>query len=164
MPVISLCQNQGHFHLFTKCYNFSKKLEMRKQTGVWLDYRNANIITLGPKEVEVITIDSDIETDFRGHMESSQPQFANAANVMESKKLHRREHQEKAYFNELKSQLNESDEIIILGPGEAKLKFEHFLLNPSEHTKFIPLNVETTDYLTMNQKIAKVKELFDAMG
>ena len=47
---------------------------MKKQTGIWLDFKNAFIITLENKSVDVKTIDSDIEDyHVKGGARSKQP-------------------------------------------------------------------------------------------
>lgn len=133
---------------------------MKKQTGIWLDFREADIIELEGGEVNVRNIESDIDTSRpKGGAGQGGTPYGPMDKISESKYLERRKHQEKAYFEKLIAEIKSSDEVYIFGPAEAK---DGLLKCIKDTSNFQPhlSGIETADSMTANQKVAKVKEFF----
>ena len=63
------------------------------------------------------------------------------------------------YYDEVVRQLTDADELLIFGPGEAKLELKERLRRVKAHSER-SIGTETTDKLTDPQIVAKVKEHF----
>ena len=131
-----------------------------KKIGIWLDQKEANIITLENDSFQLKSIYSDIETRERFDGESKifgrfGDQYLNNEKTKENKikELTQR------YLNEIINELKNVEEVMLFGPAQTKLILEkmithdHFLVN---HLK----DVLTTANMTENQKVAYVKKYF----
>lgn len=132
---------------------------MKKQTGIWLDFKKAYIINLENKSAKVLTIESEVE-DYHvvGGARSKQP-WGPMDKTSESKYLERRKHQSKKYYEALKQIVADKEELFVFGPAEAKKGLEKAIL---EDHNFKPalLGVETADSMTENQMVAEVRSFF----
>ena len=134
---------------------------MKKQVGIWLDFKEATIIKMEGDEPGIATLNSEIE-DFRpkGGARSKSP-WGPMDKISESKYLERRKQQEKSYFQKLMTATKDVDELFIFGPAEAK---EGLLKAIKARTNFKPIvkGFEAADSMTLNQKIARVKTFFQS--
>lgn len=136
---------------------------MKKQTGIWLDLRNAYMIVLPEDKkgaAEVTHIPSEIEeTSATGGSRTQTPWGPQGGDNQRSAQ-ERRHHEEKHFFEAIIHQIHtDTDELIIFGPSEAK----HGLLNAIEtHKHFHPIvkGVEGADQMTENQMVAWVASYF----
>ena len=131
-----------------------------KRIGIWIDQREANIIELDKKSVETKTIYSDVETRVRVEGEKKQfGRFGDQYLVDEKGKKSRIEEYMQRYLNRLLSEMKGADEIMLFGPAQAKSKLEKKMMNEPELLgKLKAVNV--TENMTMNQKIAYVKDFY----
>lgn len=141
---------------------FQKIPVMKKQTGIWLDFKQAFVIELnGGAEPIVHKVLSEVDTSHvKGGSRTGGTPWGPMMNVSESAHLEHRKLQEKQYFEKLIDAVKDTDELIVFGPGEAK---EGFLQTIKEHRRpFRPhlRAVKTEGFLTPNQKIAFVREFF----
>jgi len=131
-----------------------------KKTGVWLDKDKALIVTLENNKECLKTILSNMEhyhvhggsgTRFKGG-----PQDV----VQDSKYLQREKHQLKRYFEDIISKINNTDALVIFGPGEAQVKLQK-KINEDNKELFGKLlaNVKV-DSMTNNQVKAWVRDFF----
>lgn len=135
---------------------------MKKQTGIWLDLRNAWVINLpATHDGEIVTehIASEIEENAaiqNTRMETSfGPHGGNNQRTVEER-LH---HEEKQYFlNILKHIHPSTEELIVFGPSEAKHGLKHLLENQHNGPKL--LGVVSADHMTEHQIIAWVRDYF----
>lgn len=135
---------------------------MQKQTGIWLDLKNAYIITLEKNSVDVKTIDSNIEDyHVKGGARSKQP-WGPMDKTSESKYLERRKQQAKKYYARIKEEIQEVDMLYIFGPAEAKVGLEKAMME-DHNFKPIILAVETADSMTQNQMVAEVRSFFEGV-
>jgi hypothetical protein len=132
---------------------------MKKQIGIWLDLKEAEVIELSPKAVTVKHVSSEIE-DFHvvGGSRSKTP-WGPMDKVSESKILQRRKHQMKVYFDKIRSLVEHADELYIFGPAETKTALNHSFKQLKGFKPEIA-GVESSDSITENQKIAKVRAFF----
>ncbi|MCB0519456.1 MAG: hypothetical protein H6577_18405 [Lewinellaceae bacterium] len=134
---------------------------MKKQTGVWIDFKEAYLIDLkGKGEPAVRHILSDIDTSSLGGGSRTRDEaWGPMDKTSESKFLERRKHQESAYFEAVIKALAEAEEVYIFGPAEAK----DGLVKAIKAGHNFPANlmgVETADSMTPNQRIAQVRAFF----
>jgi len=124
--------------------------------GVWIDFRTANIIQFDKDESILHTIESAIEEyNIKGGARSKVP-WGPMDKTSESKYLERRQQHEKAYYKKVANAVKDANELVIIGPGEAKTGFKKYLVSIKYPTKF---SVSVADSMSQNQKIATVKEL-----
>lgn len=132
-----------------------------KQTGIWLDFDHANIIELEGEKVTKNTITSNVETHhFVGGSRSKTP-WGPTEKVSESRHLDRRKQQEQSYYKTICEAVENSDELFVMGPAEAKIGLRKYM-EGYKNLDDILLDVQTADSITENQKVAKVKAFFNA--
>lgn len=134
---------------------------MSKNAGVWIDSKNAIIITvIENKTTTIKTIESAIETRIRIEGESKKfGRFGNQFMTLEKKQRNKREEQIALFFKTVLKELIAYDEFVVFGPSKMKILLEkEFFLNPKLISKF--KGIHTSDKLTKNQKVAWVLFFF----
>lgn len=123
---------------------------MKSQIGLWIDHREAIIVTLMDQVEEMIRITSDVE-EFVSD--------ADAPHVSQQDRHDKRfdAHLSK-YYGKLITIIHNAGSILIFGPGEAKNEFQK-KLERRGLSKYV-VAVETTDNMTEAQIVAKVREHF----
>ena len=132
---------------------------MKKKIGIWLDFKEANIIELDKDNSKLKTIPSEIELVHpKGGTRSKTP-YGPMDKISERTFLERRKMQEKTYFKKLIAAVQDADDLFIFGPAEAK---DRLLKIIKESSGFRPnlRGVEKADSMTDNQKIATVRAFF----
>ena len=132
---------------------------MRK-VGIWIDQKEAHIITLSENKVYSKTIYSDIETRIRYDGEKKQfGRFGDQFLVDEKGKKNRIEEYTQRYLMGVLKELKNADEIVLFGPAQTKSKLEKVILNdPGVAPKLKAVKI--SDNMTQNQKIAYVKDFY----
>lgn len=138
---------------------------MKKQSGIWIDTRNAWIIDLfsadNSLEPSLRHIHSDIEEGTAKGGSRSKSPWGPQGGINENRVEERRRHEEKSFFEEIIAALDpETDELIIFGPSQAK----HGLLNELQSHKHLRMElkgVESADHLSEPQMEAWVRKYFD---
>ena len=77
---------------------FVHKISTMLRTGIWMDYKEANIIHLKDKGTEVLNIESNIEPHKPRGGSKSKSAWGPVDTVSESKYLERRKRQEADYL------------------------------------------------------------------
>ena len=132
---------------------------MKKQIAIWLDLKEANFINLEQKENKVETMASEIEHfNVKGGTRSKTP-YGSTDTVSDTKFLERKNHQMDAYYKNIMDKVKDAHEILIMGPGEAKVGLRKKMVETKSFTPFIK-GYETLDSVSENQKIAFAKEFF----
>lgn len=131
-----------------------------RNTGVWIDQREANIIVIEDSNIATKTIYSDVETRVRIEGEKKQfGRFGDQFLVDEKGKKNRIEEYTGRYLNKVLKEVEKADEIMIFGPASTKSKLEKLILdNPMTAVKL--KDTKTSENMTDNQKIAYVKKYF----
>ena len=137
---------------------------MKKQTGIWLDSKEANFIELVDGELKQFkTMDADVGT---GKVRGGLPNRGRAGGVFvgvsEKTFENRRQNEEKVYYDAIIENIRDTDEVVIFGPGEAKNHLASAIKEHPSHFNSDLMAVLTTDSMTENQKIAYVKTFFEA--
>ncbi len=135
---------------------------MKKQTGIWLDIRNAWVINL-PIEQDGAIVAQHINSGIEEHaaventrMDTSWgPHGGNNQRSVEER-LH---HQEKHYFIDILKHIHPTtEELVIFGPSEAKHGLKKLL--ESQHNAPLLMGVEAAGHLTEHQMEAWVRNYF----
>ena len=132
---------------------------MRK-VGIWIDQKEAHIITLSENKVYSKTIYSDIDTRIRVDGEKKQfGRFGDQFLVDEKGKKNRIEEYTQRYLLGILKVLKNADEIVLFGPAQTKSKLEKIILkDPGVAPKLKAVKI--SDNMTQNQKIAYVKDFY----
>ena len=124
---------------------------MKKELGLWIDHREAVIVTVAKEGEEIMRIRSDVEPHERFS--------ANSGDGSPEDRRDRRfgDHLQQ-YYAEVIEAIRSADSILILGPGEAKGELEKRL----EHEKLSGriVGIESADKMTEPQITAKVRRYF----
>jgi hypothetical protein len=130
---------------------------MKKEVGLWIDHRQAFVVTLidGAEEIKQIT--SDIEQHVR-HTGSAHGSRDDTTEIRRDREDRRFDRYLSQYYRTVIDCLLDADVILIFGPGEAKgeLKKQMESDGLGEHI----VGLETTDKLSEAQIAAKVREYF----
>ncbi len=132
---------------------------MRK-VGIWIDQKEANLITLTKKAIHSKTIYSDIETRIRIEGESKQfGRFGDQYLVDEKGKENRVKEYTQKYMLRVVKELSKADEIFLFGPAQMKLKLEK-LISGIPELAIKMKETKTAENMTHNQKLAYVKDFY----
>ncbi len=131
-----------------------------KKIGVWIDQKEANIISLIDKTIASKTIYSDVETRIRIEGEGKQfGRFGEQFLVDEKGKQNRIEEYTNRYLARVMKEIGNADEIMLFGPAQTKSKLEKMILGSPEIAAKLT-EVRASEKMTDNQKIAYVKEFY----
>ncbi len=135
---------------------------MKKQTGIWLDSKEANFIELVDGDlVKFRKLDAGHQRgNAKGGAHGGGRQGGTAAGVSEKTFENRRRNEEQEYYEEVLGKIGDADEVIIFGPGEAKDHLVNTIKTHRSHFKSDLMAVFTADKMTKNQKVAYVKTFF----
>src|SRR5690348_8290812 len=124
---------------------------MKKEVGLWIDHKEAVIVTVAAKGEEIKRISSDAEkhTRFSANAPEGSPEDRRDRRLGEH--LHQ-------YYDQVIAVLREADLILIMGPGEAKGELEKRLVQEKLSGRIV--GIETVDKLTEPQIVAKVRQHF----
>ena len=122
---------------------------MRHETGIWIDHKKAVIVNISGDRVSTKTLSSDV---------APHPHYAGSQEGGGERKYEERhQHDLDRYYDEVVSQVGETDALLLFGPGEAKLELKNRLgRSPVLSDQIVA--VESTDKLTDRQIVARVKE------
>ena len=132
---------------------------MRK-VGIWIDQKEADLITLTSNAIHTKTIYSDIESRIRIEGETKQfGRFGDQFLVDEKGKQNRVKEYTQRYLLRVVRELSKADEILLFGPAQMKMKMEKIILSmPELATKL--KDTQTSENMTHNQKLAYVKDFY----
>ncbi len=133
---------------------------MKKCTGLWIDHREAILVVMDGGHTVVKHLESGADSHFKasGGWKSGGTSVAQAVSS-EKKADEIRKHQYHAFYQAVITLLEDSSDIAIFGPGEAKIELRNEIAKNSTLHKKVSL-IESCDRLTENQLIAKVKLVF----
>ena len=132
-----------------------------RNVGVWIDQKEANIITLVNKDaIKTKTIYSDVETRIRVEGEKKQfGRFGDQYLVDEKGKKNRIEEYTTRYLNKVVDELKSADQILVFGPAQTKKRLEKLMFEDQSLIEKLK-EIKVSDNMTDNQKIAYVKAYF----
>lgn len=124
---------------------------MKKELGLWIDHRNAVIVTIAGEEEEIKHINSN--TEEHGRFSANAPD--GSPEDRRDRRIGKHLHQ---YYNEVIATIRDADSILIFGPGEAKGELEKQLMQEKLSGRIV--GIETADRLTEPQVVAKIRHYF----
>ena len=129
---------------------------MSKKIGLWIDHRQAVIITLTDSGAETKTIKSNAEKHIRAAASDPTLKGSFKARLVPADDKHEREFNVhlKFYYNKIIEAICDAESILIFGPGETKNELKK-QLQKSKLGGLIDA-IETADRMTNNQILAKV--------
>ena len=134
---------------------------MSKQLGLWIDHRQATIVTVTEQGEETSEILSDVEKQLRRSGDSPLKGSYEALQVPADDSRQRARTKElDTYYDEVIAHIRDADSILIMGPGVAKHELQKRMEENRLGSKVI--GVETVDNLTEPQLVAKVRQHFAA--
>lgn len=132
---------------------------MEKEVGLWIDHREAIIVTVtdSGEEIKHITSDSGKHVRYSGSSHSKTPEGSKEI-TSEDRRDRKFINTLNRYYAEIIAVVCDATSIQIFGPGEAKGELEKRLEH--EGIKAHILVIETVDKMTDHQIAAKVHERF----
>ena len=124
---------------------------MKKELGLWIDHREAVIVTVAREGEEIKHIRSEMEEHVRFSAHSPEGSPEDQRDKRFANHLHQ-------YYAEVIAVIRHADSILILGPGEAKGELEKRLAHEKLSGRIV--DIETVDKLTEPQIVAKVRHYF----
>lgn len=131
---------------------------MKKEVGLWIDHRQAVIVTLknGTEAVEHIT--SNVEKRVRYSGKLSGDSNIPYDDYAEDKRDRRINDHISQYYDTLLPYVQDATAVLIMGPGEAKVEFRKHL--QARYPSAPVIGLEAADKLTDAQISARVRSSF----
>jgi hypothetical protein len=132
----------------------------KKYIGIWIDHKEAIMVSIEDGQTKVDRIESHAESYFRpsGGWKAGGTCVAQSVSK-EQKAEQRRKNQYHSFYQMIIKKADVASKIFIFGPGEAKLELAKEVEKiRGKHAKIEA--VEASDRLTENQIVAKVKSFF----
>lgn len=130
---------------------------MKKEVGLWIDHRQAVIVTLVDQAEEIKRITSDIEKQVR-YSGASHGSHDDTTEIRRDRQDRRFDDYLSRYYGEVIINLRDADSILIFGPGEAKGELQKQLEGQALGERIV--DIKTTDIMTDAQVAAKVRQHF----
>lgn len=122
---------------------------MKKTVGLWIDHKKAVIVFVNGKETELKLISSDIEQQHRqSGVKTPADDIRQRKSTVELG----------GFYDEVISSIREAEEILILGPGEAKGELRKRLERDNLRRRVVGL--KTSDKMSDKQIVALVRGHF----
>jgi hypothetical protein len=126
---------------------------MTRKVGIWIDHRDACIVSLGAAGEETQRVESGIEKHvrFSGHSTMAKGPGENQRDRQFAAHLGK-------YYDEVVSRIRDADAILLFGPGEAKGELQKRLAGKGLGERIV--GVEALDKVTDPQFLATVRKHF----
>jgi hypothetical protein len=125
---------------------------MAIKAGVWIDHRQATVVLVTDTGKRIKKIASGIEKPDHSRLKHK---YTRNDFVAEDRLEHKLMSRLKDFYNEVIASVRGAEQILIVGPGEAKAQFRK-LLKSKEHRGRIA-ELETTDKMTDSELVAKME-------
>ncbi|NNF02584.1 MAG: hypothetical protein HKN22_07850 [Bacteroidia bacterium] len=133
-----------------------------KQIGIWIDKKEAKIISIEQGTESINTVASDVEsynpTGGSGTKLKGGPQDV----VQDSKFLERERHQLAEFFKKIVENIDNADSLVIFGPAQAGMKLNEELAKKYSQIHAKVKSVEKADSMTDNQVKAWVRDYYSS--
>jgi hypothetical protein len=128
-----------------------------KKVGIWIDHRNAVIVTIEDGRESITTIESDIDHQPKAAGRTGNPtKWGPQAPINERRIEENYRHQVVLFYKDVIKSIGKADQLLVMGPAQAKLEFAEELKKVAD-LRQVPLKVETVDKMTDPQIAAKVR-------
>jgi len=131
-----------------------------KKVGIWIDKREAKIVSIEAGNEHLDTIVSDIEDSHIRGGSGTRIKGGPQDVVQDSKYLERERHQLAEFFKDIVISIAGADAIVIFGPAQTGEKLYNELLEKHSllHNKI--KSIEKADNMTDNQLMAWVRDYY----
>ena len=119
---------------------------MSKQIVVWLDHQEARVVHVEPEGIDETKIHAPARHIHRHAKGASEP-TQHTADMQH-------------YFRELAEALQAADQVLVVGPGTAKLQFLHYAHEHGRELARRIIGMETVDHPSDRQLVAYAKKYF----
>ena len=137
------------------------KAYQKNVAGIWIDHRKAVIVTItdGGKTIE--RVESNVERKVRlsGGSRTGKTPYGPQQVAVDGKQEARIKRQLREYYQEIIRRIQDANQILILGPGEAKIEIKKEI-QKSRELALSKISVEPADKMTEKQIAAKVRQFF----
>lgn len=130
---------------------------MRANAGLWIDHREAVIVTISEAGCETRHVRSGVERQLRRSGDPPNGAFDQGTPADDSQEREFTGHLAR-YYDEVISHVRDAESILILGPGEAKGELKARLEKRKERMPAVEM--ETADKMTEPQIVARVRHHF----
>jgi stalled ribosome rescue protein Dom34 len=130
---------------------------MKTEVGLWIDHKQAVIVTLVDQVEETKRIISDIEKHVR-YSGASHGSHDETTEIRRDRQDRRFDDYLSKYYDEVIACLRDADSILIFGPGEAKGELQKHLEGQALGERIV--GIETADKMTDDQVAVKVRQHF----
>ena len=141
-------------------YNPIKTQKMKK-TGVWMDKKQAYLVTLDQGKTAIQTLESGLEFFNPRGGSRSKTRWGPQQVVHDSKYTERENHQLRSYFDDLAKALKEADAIVLYGPAGTNVQFKKRLDGEYPEIASRVGDVLTADSMTEGQMQALIRDYFE---
>jgi len=133
---------------------------IKKKVGIWIDHKEAILVSIEDDQTTVEHIESGAESHFRpsGGWKTAGTSVAQVVS-REQKADERRKHQYHNFYKIVIQKIGDAGNIFIFGPGEAKLELAKEIKKIKGRREKISA-VETSDRLSEKQIVVKVRSFY----
>ncbi|WPR71429.1 hypothetical protein SLW70_16060 [Flavobacterium sp. NG2] len=131
-----------------------------KKVGIWIDKKNAKIVSIGSGSESFETIESQVEDFHIGGGSGTKFKGGPQDVVQDSKYLEREKHQLADYFKDVMKNIADAEAIVVFGPAQTGEKLYKELLDKHSQFQHKKIAVEKADSMTDNQVKAWVRNYY----
>lgn len=133
----------------------------KNYAGLWIDHRQAVIVSITDNGKTIKRIDSEIERKVRlsGGSRSAKTPYGPQQVSVDGKQQERINRQLRQYYQRIIQRIQDATKILILGPGEAKTELKKEM-EKSRELAATKITVEPADKMTERQIAARVRQFF----
>jgi hypothetical protein len=137
------------------------KAYQKNYAGIWIDRHKVFIVSLTDAGETIERIDSDVERKVRlsGGSRTAKTPYGPQQVSVDGKQEERIKHQLHGYYQEIIRRIHDANEVLILGPGEAKTEIKKEL-EKSKQFALKKVTVEPADKMTERQIAARIRQFF----
>ena len=137
------------------------KAYQKNYAGLWIDHRQAVIVSITDDGETIKRMDSDIERKVRlsGGSRTAKTPYGPQQVSVDGKQQERINRQLRQYYQQIIRRIQDAAKILILGPGEAKTELKKEM-EKSKELASKKITVEPADKMTERQIAARVRQFF----
>lgn len=133
---------------------------METQVGIWIDHEKACIVSLIDGKTTITYVNSDVPSHVRQSGGSRSSTAHGPQDISPERRLEERyRNQLHKYYKRIIHQIDDADQLFILGPGEARVELKKMMRKSKERFAKIT-GIERADKMTEPQIVAKVKQFY----
>ena len=137
------------------------KAYQKNDAGLWIDRRNAVIVSITDEGETIERVKSNVERKVRlsGGSRTAKTPYGPQQVAVDGKQEDRIKRQLREYYQEIIRRIQDANQILILGPGEAKIEIKKEI-QKSRELALRKISVEPAEKMTEKQIAAKVRQFF----